>query len=93
MTPLSLRRHRIIVGLYFALVAVTAITVVWTMRQGWAVFKLRRGVGDSWFYAADGRAWFRMDEQRRDVSLDEIAADMPSASLRLRLADRRLAPV
>ena len=26
------------------------------MRQGWAVYKLRRGVGDTWFYSADGRA-------------------------------------
>ena len=57
----------------------TAIVVVWSMRQGWAVFKLRRGVGDTWFYAADGRAWFRMDEQRRDVSLDEIAPDLQHA--------------
>jgi penicillin-binding protein 1A len=49
------------------------------MRQGWAVYKLRRGVGDTWFYAADGRAWFRMDEQRRDVSLDQIAPDLRNA--------------
>ena len=49
------------------------------MRQGWAVYKLRRGVGDTWFYAADGRAWFRMDEQRRDVPLDDIAPDLQHA--------------
>ena len=42
--------------LFACLVAITAITVVWSMRQGWAVYKLRRGVGDTWFYAADGRA-------------------------------------
>ena len=73
------RRDRIIAALYFTLVAVTAIVVVWSMRQGWAVFKLRRGVGDTWFYAADGRAWFRMDEQRRDVTLDAIAPDLQHA--------------
>jgi len=72
-------RRNLIAGLYFTLVAVTAVTVVWTMRQGWAVFKLRRGVGDTWFYSADGKPWFRMDEQRRDVSLDEIAPDMRNA--------------
>ncbi len=72
-------RHRIIAALYVLLVAVTAITVIWTMRQGWAVYKLRRGVGDTWFYAADGRPWFRMDEQRRDVSLDDIAPDLQHA--------------
>jgi penicillin-binding protein 1A len=72
-------RHRVVSVLYVLLVAFTAITVIWTMRQGWAVFKLRRGVGDTWFYAGDGRPWFRMDEQRRDVSLDDIAPDLQHA--------------
>jgi 1A family penicillin-binding protein len=72
-------KNRIVAGLYAALVAVTAIVVVWSMRQGWAVYKLRRGVGDTWFYAADGRPWFRMDEQRHDVSLDEIAPALRDA--------------
>jgi penicillin-binding protein 1A len=66
-------KQRVIAGLYLCLVAVTAVVVVWSMRQGWAVYKLRRGVGDTWFYSADGQPWFRMDEQRHDVSLDEIA--------------------
>ena len=72
-------RHRIFAGLYAVLVAITAITVIWSMRQGWAVYQLRRGVGDTWFYAADGRAWFRMDEQRRDVTLEQIAPDLRNA--------------
>jgi penicillin-binding protein 1A len=72
-------RSRIIAALYAMLVALTAITVVWTMRQGWAVFKLRRGVGDTWFYSADGRPWFRMDEQRRDVTLADIAPNLQHA--------------
>ena len=74
-----LTRQRIYAGLYLCLVIVTAATVLWTMRQGWAVYKLRRGVGDTWFYAADGRAWFRMDEQRRDVPLEQIAPDLRNA--------------
>lgn len=49
------------------------------MRQGWAVFSLRRGVGDTWFYGADGRPWFRMDEQRHDVPLSEISPDLQHA--------------
>ena len=65
--------------IFLLLVAVTAITVVWSMRQGWAVYRLRRGVGDTWFYSTDGRPWFRMDEQRRDVSLEQIAADLQHA--------------
>jgi penicillin-binding protein 1A len=72
-------KDRIAAGLYACLVAVTAITVVWSMRQGWAVYKLRRGVGDTWFYSADGRPWFRMDEQRQEVSLDQIAPDLRDA--------------
>jgi 1A family penicillin-binding protein len=72
-------KDRIAAGLYGCLVAFTAIVVIWSMRQGWAVYKLRRGVGDTWFYAADGRAWFRMDEQRRDVSLDQISRDLQNA--------------
>src|SRR5262249_53262230 len=63
-------RDRIAAGLFACLVAFSAIFVVWSMRQGWAVYKLRRGVGDTWFYAADGRAWFRMDEQRRGRAPD-----------------------
>ena len=72
-------RDRVFAVFYACLVVFTAITVVWTMRQGWAVYKLRRGVGDTWFYSADGRPWFRMDEQRRDVSLDEISPDLRNA--------------
>src|SRR5262249_51112908 len=54
-------RDRLAAGLYVCLVGITCVTVIWTMRQGWAVYKLRRGVGDTWFYAADGKPWFRMD--------------------------------
>src|SRR6476646_1658604 len=78
-TVVSAVKRNLIPGLYLCLVAFTAITVVWSMRQGWAVYKLRRGVGDTWFYSADGKPWFRMDEQRRDVSLDAIAADLQNA--------------
>ena len=75
----KVKRDRVAAAIFGVLVAVTAIVVVWTMRQGWAVYKLRRGVGDTWFYAADGRPWFRMDEQRRDVTLDDIAPDLRNA--------------
>ena len=75
----SITREHVYAVLYACLVAFTAITVVWTMRQGWAVYKLRRGVGDTWFYSADGKPWFRMDEQRRDVSLGEISPDLRNA--------------
>ena len=79
MTVPGITRGRVFAALYACLVAFTAITVVWSMRQGWAVYKLRRGVGDTWFYSADGRPWFRMDEQRHDVTLDEITPDLRNA--------------
>ncbi len=49
------------------------------MRQGYAVYRLTRGVGDTWFLAADGRRWFRMDEHRQDVPLADIPADLQHA--------------
>ena len=61
------------------MVVVAAFTVTWLLRQGWAVHRLTRGVGDTWFLAADGRRWFRMDEHRRDVPLSEIPEHLQHA--------------
>ena len=44
-----------------------------------AVHRLTRGIGDTVFYGADGQPWFRLDEQRHDVSLDAISADLQHA--------------
>ena len=76
--PRSLRdRAR---GVFFAvLVVAAAFAVTWLVRQGWAVHRLTRGVGDTWFLSADGRRWFRMDEQRRDVPLDDIPEHLQHA--------------
>ena len=49
------------------------------MRQGYAIHRLTRGVGDTWFLAANGRRWFRMDERRQDVALRDIPADLQHA--------------
>ncbi len=57
----------------------TAVCVTWLLRQGYAVHRLTRGVGDTWFLAADGRRWFRMDEHRRDVPLAEIPEHLQHA--------------
>ena len=48
-------------------------------RYAAAVRRLRRGVGDTTFLSADGKPWFRLDEQRHDVSLAEIAPDLQRA--------------
>jgi 1A family penicillin-binding protein len=44
-------------------------------------------VGDTIFYGADGQPWFRLDEQRHDVPLAEIASDMQHAVVAIE--DRR----
>src|SRR5687768_11526050 len=49
------------------------MTTLWTGRHAWAIYKLNRGVGDTLFYDAAGRPWFRLDEQRRDVPFDQIS--------------------
>ena len=79
MTIPRTTRDRIAAGIFATLVALTAISFVWTLRQAWGVYKLRRGVGDTWFLAADGRRWFRMDERHQDIPLADIPLDLQHA--------------
>jgi 1A family penicillin-binding protein len=72
-------RDKIAAALFVVLVIATVVSVTWILRQGYAVHRLTRGVGDTWFLAADGRRWFRMDEHRRDVPLDEIPENLQHA--------------
>jgi 1A family penicillin-binding protein len=72
-------RDRVAAVLFAGLVVVAAFAVTWLLRQGYAVHRLTRGVGDTWFLAADGRRWFRMDEHRRDVPLSEIPEHLQHA--------------
>jgi penicillin-binding protein 1A len=59
---------------------VGAVTATgWAVRYARAIDRLTRGVGDTVFYTSDGRPWFAMDEQRRDVSLDRISPFMRDA--------------
>jgi 1A family penicillin-binding protein len=60
-------------------VAGAVVSSVWLSRYAVAVHRLTRGIGDTVFYGADGQAWFRLDEQRHDVSLDDISADLQHA--------------
>ena len=73
--------------LVVALIAGGAASVWWLSRYTLAVRRLTRGVGDTVFYGADGRPWFRLDEQRHDVPLAEIASDLQDAVLAIE--DRR----
>ena len=65
------RRVKIALGVVAALVAV--IVGNWTVRHAWSIYRLNRGVGDTVFYDAADRPWFRLDEQRRDVPLEQIS--------------------
>jgi penicillin-binding protein 1A len=66
-------------ALLTALVGVAVVSGVWLSRYAVAVHRLTRGVGDTVFYGADGQPWFRLDEQRHDVSLAEISPDLQRA--------------
>jgi 1A family penicillin-binding protein len=66
-------------ALLAALVCGAAVSGVWLSRYAVAVHRLTRGIGDTVFYGADGQPWFRLDEQRHDVSLDEISPDLQHA--------------
>jgi len=72
-------RDRIAGAIFATLVVLTVVAATWTFRQAWGVYKLRRGVGDTWFLAADGRRWFRMDERHQDVPLADIPVDLQDA--------------
>jgi len=54
-------------------VVLAAVTGAWTVRHAWAIYQLNRGVGDTVFYDALNRPWFRLDEQRRDVKFEQIS--------------------
>lgn len=60
-------------------VVMGALLTAWAWKQAWAVHRLTRGVGDTWFHTADGRRWFRLDEQRQDVPLTDIAPYLQQA--------------
>jgi 1A family penicillin-binding protein len=60
-------------------IAIVAVSGLWTIRHAWAIYKLNRGVGDTVFYDADERPWFRLDEQRQDVPFDRIATSFKDA--------------
>ncbi len=72
-------RDRIAAVVFLALVILSAIAVTWTLRQAYAVSRLKRGVGDTWFLSASGARWFRLDEHRQDVPLSQIPSHLQHA--------------
>jgi 1A family penicillin-binding protein len=68
------RRQWLLVAAGSVVLVLGTIAVTWTGRHAWAIYQLNRGVGDTTFYDAAGRPWFRLDEQRRDVPFDRISS-------------------
>ena len=60
-------------------IVLVLMVVVWVGRYGWRIYLLNRGVGDTIFYDAADRPWFRLDEQRRDVPFDRISTHFKDA--------------
>ncbi len=69
----------IALALFLSFVTAGAVSAAWVSRYAMRVHKLTRGVGDTVFYSADGKPWFRLDEQRHDVPLSAIAPDLQHA--------------
>jgi 1A family penicillin-binding protein len=65
--------RKVKIGLAVVGAVIVVIAGSWTVRHAWSIYRLNRGVGDTVFYDAAGRPWFRLDEQRRDVPLDQIS--------------------
>jgi 1A family penicillin-binding protein len=63
-----------VVAILLLLQATAGVAGAWWLgRHMWSIHKLTRGVGDTMFFGADGKPWFPLDEQRRDVPLDQIS--------------------
>jgi 1A family penicillin-binding protein len=73
------RNRWVMVGGGGIVLVLVVMASVWTGRHAWAIYKLNRGVGDTVFYDAAGRPWFRLDEQRQDVPLEKISTFMKDA--------------
>jgi 1A family penicillin-binding protein len=76
--PQTLREY-LIWGLLIVLGFVAVVSTTWVVRYTFAVDKLSRGIGQTFFYGADGTSWFPLEEHRLDVPLARIAPDLQHA--------------
>jgi membrane carboxypeptidase/penicillin-binding protein len=65
--------------LLYAVLVAGAVVLGWIGKQSYDVYKLTRGVGDTWFHTADGKRWFRLDEQRHDVPIAAVSPHLQHA--------------
>jgi 1A family penicillin-binding protein len=73
--------------LLLSLLAGGVASGVWLSRYALNVHRLTRGVGDTVFFDAGGKPWFRLDEQRHDVALSSISPSLQRAVIAIE--DRR----
>ena len=81
---LSLRHPRTLkdyaaLGFIIAMSVVVLVSIGVVIRYGFAVNRLSRGIGQTMFYGADGKAWFPLEEHRRDVPLNRISPHLRNA--------------
>jgi 1A family penicillin-binding protein len=69
---LSWRDWIIVIG-GAGLIVFVVVILVWSGRHAVAIYRLNQGVGGTMFYDAMGREWFPLDEQRRDVPIEQIS--------------------
>src|SRR4051812_36301784 len=80
-------RDWIALALLVCFIVTAAITTGWLTRYGVLINRLTYGVGDLVFYDGTGHAWFRMNEQRKDVPLARISPYLQHAVIAVE--DRR----
>src|SRR4051812_9951612 len=76
--PQSLREY-LLWGVLIVFGFAAVVTTIWVARYSFAVNKLSRGIGQTYFYGADGKAWFPLEEHRLDVPLARISPDLQHA--------------
>jgi penicillin-binding protein 1A len=77
--PLKRWELFLIVPVLTLLLASGVVGTYWALRYASAIDRLTRGVGDTVFYTSDGKPWFAMDEQRRDVALGQMSPHVRDA--------------
>src|SRR5216117_1962405 len=72
-------REYLLWGILIVFGFILAVVTIWVARYAVAVDKLSRGIGQTYFYSADGKAWFPLEEHRLDVPLTRICPDLQHA--------------
>lgn len=72
-------KQAVALGAALAVVAGAVPVSIFLVRYCAAIGRLARGEGDTEFCTADGRPWFRMDEQHETVPLSAIAPTLRAA--------------